>query len=100
MDDKIKIQLIVAGKDYTLNLPSEKREDEELIRKAAKQINEKLKKYREIYSSVESERIIGMVALDFATERLREQRNNDTAPLTERVKELNKQLDDYFQEEG
>jgi len=41
MDDKIKIRLMIADKDYVLTTKSE---EEEIVRKAARQINDKLNK--------------------------------------------------------
>ena len=59
MNDKIKINLQMAGASYPLTI---NREDEEMVREAAKQVDIRLNAYREHYQNVSLERIIAMVA--------------------------------------
>ena len=97
MNDKIKINLQIADSNYPLTI---NREEEEMVREAAKQVNIRLNKYREAYKSLESEKIIiAMVAYQFSLEKLQLLQRNDTAPYTEKVKELTELLEDYFKEE-
>ena len=67
MNDKIKINLQMAGASYPLTI---NREDEEMVREAAKQVDIRLNAYREHYQNVSLERIIAMVAYQFALENL------------------------------
>ena len=60
MNDKIKINLQMAGASYPLTI---NREDEEMVREAAKQVDIRLNAYREHYQNVSLERIIAMFAL-------------------------------------
>ncbi len=96
MNDKIKINLKMAGASYPLTI---NREEEEMVRKAAKQVNIRLNKYREVYKNLEPEKIIAMVAYQFSLEKLQLLERNDTAPYTEKVKELTELLEDYFKGE-
>ncbi len=96
MDDKIKIRLMIADKDYVLTI---KREEEEIVRKAARQINDKLNKYRSRFPSLEPERFLAMVALDISTDNLRLENKNDTTPFTGKIKQLTEELDNYFRKE-
>ena len=96
MNDKIKINLQMAGATYPLTI---NREDEEIVREAAKQVNIRLNKYREVYKNLEPEKIIAMVAYQFSLEKLQLMQRNDTTPYTEKVKELTELLEDYFQKE-
>ena len=59
MNDKIKINLQIADSNYPLTI---NREEEEMVREAAKQVNIRLNAYREYYKNLEPEKIIAMVA--------------------------------------
>ena len=96
MNDKIKINLQIAESNYPLTI---NREEEEMVREAAKQVNIRLKAYREYYKNLEPEKIIAMVAYQFSLEKLQLMQRNDTTPYTEKVKELTELLEDYFQKE-
>ena len=86
MNDKIKINLQIADSNYPLTI---NREEEEMVREAAKQVNIRLNAYREYYKNLEPEKIIAMVAYQFSLE----------TPYTEKVKELTELLEDYFKKE-
>ena len=96
MNDKIKINLQIADSNYPLTI---NRQEEELVREAAKQVNIRLNAYREYYKNLEPEKIIAMVAYQFSLEKLQLMQRNDTTPYTEKVKELTELLEDYFQKE-
>ena len=95
MNDKIKINLQMAGASYPLTI---NREDEQMVREAAKQVDLRLNAYRDHYQSVSAERIIAMVAYQFSLENLQQKQRNDTEPYTTKIKELTKVLEDYFKE--
>ena len=71
MNDKIKINLQIADSNYPLTI---NREEEQMVREAAKQVNVRLNKYREVYKNLEPEKIIAMVAYQFSLERSEERR--------------------------
>ena len=96
MNDKIKIHLLMAGTAYPLTI---RREDEETVREAARQVNVRLKQYRDYYPEASTEQLLGMVAYQFAMENLQMNRRNDTAPYTEKLKELTGLLEAYFKED-
>ena len=96
MNDKIKINLQIADSNYPLTI---NRQEEEMVREAAKQVNIRLNAYREYYKNLEPEMIIAMVAYQFSLEKLQLMQRNDTTPYTEKVKELTELLEDYFQKE-
>lgn len=85
----------MAGASYPLTI---NREDEQMVREAAKQVDLRLNAYREHYQSVSAERIIAMVAYQFSLENLQQKQRNDTEPYTTKIKELTKVLEDYFKE--
>ena len=96
MNDKIKINLQIADSNYPLTI---NRQEEEMVREAAKQVNIRLNAYREYYKNLEPEKIIAMVAYQFSLEKLQLMQRNDTTPYTDKVKELTELLEDYFQKE-
>ena len=96
MNDKIKVNLQIADSNYPLTI---NRQEEEMVREAAKQVNIRLNAYREYYKNLEPEKIIAMVAYQFSLEKLQLMQRNDTTPYTEKVKELTELLEDYFQKE-
>ena len=96
MNDTIKINLQIADSNYPLTI---KREEEQIVREAAKQVNTKLNSYREAYKSLEPNKILAMVAYQFSLEKLQLMQRNDTRPFTEEVEKLTELLDNYFKEE-
>ncbi|MCI1683314.1 MAG: cell division protein ZapA [Bacteroides sp.] len=93
MNDKIRINLQMAGSTYPLTIL---REDEEMVREAAKQVDIRLNAYREHYKDVVPEKIIVMVAYQFALENLHIKDRNDTRPYAEKIDELTEVLETYF----
>ncbi len=96
MNDKIKINLQMAGSTYPLTI---RFEEEQMVREAAKQVDMRLNAYREHYKNVAPEKIIAMVAYQFALENLQIKDRNDTQPYAEKINELTKVLEDYFKKE-
>ena len=96
MNDKIKINLQIADSNYPLTI---NREEEEMVREAAKQVNIRLNAYREYYKNLEPEKIIAMVAYQFSLERLQLMQRNDTQPYTAKIEELTEMLEEYFRNE-
>ncbi|WP_298075251.1 cell division protein ZapA [uncultured Bacteroides sp.] len=95
MNDNIKIHLLMAGTSYPLSI---RREDEEMVREAARQVNVRLKQYRDYYPEASNEQQLGMVAYQFALETLRMEQRNDTAPYTAKLKELTEVIETCFKE--
>ncbi|MCK9161113.1 MAG: cell division protein ZapA [Bacteroidaceae bacterium] len=93
MDDKIKINLQMADSFFPLTI---NREDEEIIRKAAKQVNIMLNEYRKHYSKLSVEKLFAMTAFRFSLEVLQLEKHNDTLPYSTKIEELTDLLEDYF----
>lgn len=96
MNDKIKINLQIADSNYPLTI---KRDDEQIMREAAKQVNIRLNAYREHYPNTGPDKVIAMVAYQFALENLNLSQKNDTQPYTAKIKELTEMLEEYFRED-
>ena len=67
-----------------------------MVREAAKQVDIRLNAYREHYQNVTPEKIIAMVAYQFALENLKMKNRNDTRPYADKIEELTEVLETYF----
>lgn len=83
----------MAGSTYPLTIL---REEEEMVREAAKQVDIRLNAYREHYQNVTPEKIIAMVAYQFALENLKMKNRNDTRLYADKIEELTEVLETYF----
>ena len=96
MDDKININLTMAGVSYPLTID---RNQEALVREAAKRVDMRVNAYRRFYKELPNEVTLGMVAFQFALEVLQQKGRNDTTPYTEKIKELTEVLENHFREQ-
>jgi cell division protein ZapA len=96
MNDKIKINLMIADSYYPITI---EREKEELMRKAAKQVNIRLNAYRDKYKTLPPEKLLAMVAYHFAQDNILLQERNDTEPYSTKIKELTELLEKHFRGE-
>lgn len=95
-DNKWKINLSMADGTYPVWI---RREDEEIVRKAAKQVDDKLKEFKVKWANAEKDQLLTMVAYVFSLESLRQQDRNDTSPYTSKIEELTELLEEYFRKE-
>lgn len=95
MDDKLKINLLVDNERYPLTI---KRDEEIFYREAARQIDNKLNKYRRLYPNFNSVKHWTMAALELAYENAKMKDMNDTQPYHEKLESLMKDLDEYIAE--
>ncbi|MDM8154271.1 cell division protein ZapA [Bacteroides gallinaceum] len=89
-DGKLKIHLRIDNGLYPLVIDREK---EELYRKAAKQIDYKLNKYRSMYPEFSPTRHWAMAALELSFENVAMKDRNDTRPYAEKLKQLSDDID-------
>lgn len=64
---ELSIKVTIAGRTYPLTI---KREEEESVRKAAKNINERIRSYEENYSVRDKQDLLAMCSLQLATQNL------------------------------
>lgn len=95
MDDKLTIRLIIAGRPYPLNI---RREDEELIRKAAKLVNNNLANYMTRFKDNElsTEDLLAMTAIHFANSYLKISETKGDETVANVIQEMNNELDNYL----
>ena len=94
-DELININVIIADRPYRLKI---KPKEEENVRRAAKQINDKIKEFQNTYEAKDKQDYMAMCALLFAVDVL----NNENKPaaadddLSEKLDELDNILTDFL----
>ena len=87
------INILINGVRMPLNIP---REDEELYRDAEKLLNNYLNKFQERYNQKSMEEILTLVAYQLAVIIIKQNKNQDVAPLATKIQELNKELQELL----
>lgn len=97
MDDKFLIHVEIADKTYGLWID---RSEEELARKAAKQIKNKINQYNQRFAGADLDMrdLLAMVALQLSMHNLQLEDKNDTTPFTDKIYQLTEQIDTYLAE--
>lgn len=91
MDDKFLINIEIAGTKYPLTI---NRQEEEVVRAAAAQINSKILQYRQYFNSeVNIKDLLAMVAFQLSLTNLKLEKRNDTAPFTDAIERLRKEVE-------
>lgn len=93
---EVSLKILIAGRTYPLTV---KQEDEQMVLKAAKMINDKMKEFEQNYSVRDKQDLLAMCALNLLSAQ---QNTHRKAP--ELDKDLINQLDlfvsDYLQKES
>lgn len=69
----IHINVIIADRPYPLKI---KRNEEENVRKAAKEINDKVKEYQQVYAAKDKQDYLAMTALMYAVREMNSRHQN------------------------
>lgn len=94
MDEEFLINILIAGKKYQLTI---ERQQEEIFRAAAVQLNAKLLQYAQHYGDeLDIKDLLAMVAIHLSKNNLELEGKNDTAPFTEKISELTAELEEYL----
>ncbi len=91
----ISIKINIADRVYPLKVNTE---EEEIIRRAAKLINDRIKDYQENYAVKDKQDLLSMCVLHYATTSLKAEKQvmiEDTE-VTEKVYQLDQLLSDFF----
>jgi cell division protein ZapA (FtsZ GTPase activity inhibitor) len=72
--DKLAVTVVIAGRPYRLTI---NKQDEELVRNAAKLIESKMKNYASDYAFKDQQDLLAMVSLQFATSTLNYEEDSD-----------------------
>jgi len=92
---EISIKINIADRVYPLKVNME---EEEIIRRAAKLINDRIKEYQENYAVRDKQDLLSMCVLHYATSTIKAEKKvtiEDTA-VTEKVYQLDNMLSEFF----
>ena len=92
---EISIKINIADRVYPLKINIE---EEELIRRAAKLINDRLKEYQENYAVRDKQDLLSMCVLHYATTTLKAEKKvmHEDTDVAEKVYQLDQLLTDFF----
>ncbi|HKL91892.1 MAG: cell division protein ZapA [Bacteroidales bacterium] len=97
MDHTFTINLLIADKYYPLKI---KRSEEELVRKAARLINDRIAQYRNRFnmetSGLETKDLLAMAACQIALMALKAEDVSDSSPYQECVERLDEELEAFL----
>ncbi len=93
---EISIKINIADRVYPLRVTTE---EEEIIRHAAKLVNEKIKELQDNYAVRDKQDLLSMSVLQFATAMLKAEQKaqNNEEGLDQAVHELDQLLTQFFQ---
>lgn len=91
--DKIVIQLMIGRQQQRITVPVEK---EELYRRAAREINEKLARYEMKYKNLGYEKYISIALLDIAYSMLQVEQDKSTETYRETLRELTLEIEEVL----
>ncbi|MAZ29224.1 MAG: cell division protein ZapA [Cytophagaceae bacterium] len=93
MSEKLKIKVSIADRVYPLTIHPEQ---EEGLRKAAKEIEGMIKKFQENYAVRDKQDVLAMCALQFASQTVQKDINTDrdVQQAAQQIENLDKMLKD------
>ena len=96
MNEKLSIKVNVADRTYPLNID---RKQEEVIRKAAKMINEKVLQYKQRYKDKDTQDFLAMASLQYVIKVIELENKADVAPIYNELKAMERELSEFLEKE-
>lgn len=92
---EISIKINIADRVYPLKVNIE---EEEIIRRAAKVINDRIKEYQDNYAVRDKQDLLSMCVLHYATTTLKAEQKvmYEDSNITDKVHQLDQLLTDFF----
>ncbi|MEY2836142.1 MAG: hypothetical protein RLZZ557_1804 [Bacteroidota bacterium] len=97
MQELLAVNLLVGDRTYRIRL---KPEDEEVVRKTAKRLNEQLAQFKAQYAGKDMQDYMAMVLLSYVTDTQLKPAVQDDKELTLSLVRLENQLDKALEESG
>ena len=91
---QLSIKVNIAGRSYPLTI---ERSEEEMIRKAADNINESVKNLKENYAVKDIQDLLAMTALQLSTKSNTISKEVDDDKVANELKTLDKELSDFLE---
>jgi cell division protein ZapA len=96
-NDEFVINLEVAGRTYPITIKRGDEQEEYMMRKAAKRVQQNVIQYKQHFAkSLEDRDLLAMVAIQLAMEVVLLEEKNDTKPYTHKIQQLTETLEDYL----
>lgn len=94
---EISIKINIADRVYPLKISTE---EEEVVRRAAKLINDRIKEYQENYAVKDKQDLLSMCVLHYASGLIRAEKkaSNEDTDVAEKVYQLDSLLNEFFTE--
>lgn len=94
---KLKVNVVIAGRTYPLSVNGT--QEEEGMRKAAKDINELIAKFEQNYAVSDKQDVLAMCALQFASkaEITSLQTNKESKEALDKIEELTKLVSSHLE---
>lgn len=86
--EELSIKIRVADMEYSMKIPPE---EEEGLRRAGQVINDKIKSYREQFGLIDSNYMMGMIALDAMANKFKAEAANTSVDST-----IEKSIDNLY----
>ena len=96
MDEKLSIRVNVADRYYPLKID---RNQEEVIRKAAKMINEKVLQYKQRYKDKDTQDFLAMASLQYVIKVIESENKADVSPIYEEIRMMEQELSEFLEKE-
>lgn len=92
---EISIKINIADRVYPLKINVE---EEEIVRRAAKLVNDRIKEYQENYAVKDKQDLLSMCVLHYASASIRAEKkaSNEDTDVAEKVYQLDSLLNDFF----
>lgn len=91
--DELSIKVSIAGRTYPLTI---RREEEETVRRAAKQVDDSVRALQQTYAVKDKQDLLAMTALQMATNALKFARSAEDEKTVLRLEQLSTAFDDYL----
>ena len=96
-NDEFVINLEIAGRTYPVTIKRGDEQEEFLIRRATKRVQQNVIQYRQHFDKSSDDRdILAMIAIQLATEVVLLEEKNDTKPFTRKIQQLTETLENYL----
>ncbi len=90
---ELSIKISIAGRVYPLTI---ERDEEEVIRKAAKMIDASVSVFQQNYAVKDKQDLLAMTALEMATKALQSENKSSSKDTSEEMNEVNELLNKYL----
>lgn len=95
-DETLTIRVNIADRYYPLTI---KKQEEEKLRKAAKRINDTILQFKKKYAEKDSQDFLAMASLQYVTKLNELEEKQNISSFVEKIKEVEKELEDYLLKE-